>query len=329
MRKIGAVSAASLCLLVAGPTAVADPVEGLTSFSAGTLARADEVNGNFTEVAESVNDNDARIAELEARIESLETQLGNMIALSDHMSLEIVNGQPTVRVTAANLQVVNGTNDTETATGTGNLLIGYDEERVEGDPQCSVGFNADLSETVASEQECLDAGGVWAISHKGGSHYLVVGAENNYTRWGGVVIGLKNTSNYDFASVSGGLENTASGNAASVSGGLENTASGNAASVSGGWSNTASGGTTSVSGGARNTASGEGGSVSGGQFNNAIGTASSVSGGFSNDASAAHSSVSGGANNAASGNNSAVSGGLNRSAIGGSDWVAGTLFEDD
>lgn len=41
--------------------AAAGPVNGLTSFTAGTPARAAEVNGNFTAVKTAVDDNDARI----------------------------------------------------------------------------------------------------------------------------------------------------------------------------------------------------------------------------------------------------------------------------
>lgn len=41
--------------------AAAGPVNGLTSFTAGTPARAAEVNGNFTAVKDAVDDNDARI----------------------------------------------------------------------------------------------------------------------------------------------------------------------------------------------------------------------------------------------------------------------------
>lgn len=248
MIKRKAILATLLLALLASVMAGADPVEDLTSFTAGTPALASEVNANFTEVAESVNDNDARLMELQNRIATLETQLSNLVALNDFLSLETVNGQPTIRVTAANLQLVNGLGDTATRNGTGNLLIGYDEER-NGAPQCSLGTDPNTGEHVANEAECMTAGGVWALSHKSGSHYLIVGARHNYSRWGGIVVGDSNTSNFDFASVSGGRLNTASGLCSSVSGGQANIASDIGSSVSGGVVNTATGFGSSVSGG--------------------------------------------------------------------------------
>lgn len=329
MSKHQAIRVLALLSVAAGAPVVADPVQDLTSFTAGTPARAAEVNGNFSEVADSVNDNDARIAELEDRIATLEAQLGNLLGLNDYLSLETVNGQPTVRVTAANLQIVNGLQSTATSNGTGNLLVGYDEERLAGEEHCSLGADPNTGIAVSNEGECAAAGGLWGISHKGGSHYLIVGAEHNYSRWGGIVVGLRNISTYDFASVSGGFDNQATNSGASVSGGRFNTASGRQSSVSGGSVNTASAISSSVSGGLINAATAFGGSVSGGTNNIASGQGSSVSGGQANTASLSESSVSGGQGNTASGLHSTVSGGSNRSATGTNDWVAGSLFEDE
>jgi hypothetical protein len=299
---------ASACavLAVVGP-AGAGPVEDLVTFTAGTPAKADEVNANFGAVAEAVNDNDARIAALEAEIAELRQQLTNALNIDPYLSLETVNGQPAIRISGANLQLVNALGETETANGTGNLLIGYDEERTDADPECSIGRQM-------TEDDCVQAGGAWGVSHKLGSHYLVVGSEHNYTRWGGIVVGFQNTSNFDFASVSGGNGNSASYLYASVSGGYDNIALGVGSSISGG---------------VGNTASNNGASVSGGNNNTASGVTSSVSGGFSNSATNASSSVSGGLNNTAAGLSASVSGGASGTANGQNDWVAGSLFEDD
>jgi len=43
-----------------------DDVTGLVTFTAGTVARADEANANFDEIRVSVNDNDQRIVQLES-----------------------------------------------------------------------------------------------------------------------------------------------------------------------------------------------------------------------------------------------------------------------
>jgi hypothetical protein len=308
----------------AGTSAYADTVDGLVEFTAGSTARADEVNGNFSEVADSVDDNDARIAALEAALEAqtdeiagLRAQLSNVLNVNEYLSLETVNDQPTVRLTGANLQIVNGMGETATSNGTGNVLIGYDERRDEADyePRCSLGNNPhDGHSAVTNEEECIAAGGLVATNHTGGSHYLIVGPEHNYSRWGGIVAGLGNSSSYDFASVSGGSENTASGRYASISGGTENRTTALGSSISGGSRNLAIGRGSSVSGGVRNVANGAVSSVSGGDSSSAIGLAASVSGGYENSASGFWSSVSGGAN---------------RNASGGYGWVAGSPSEEE
>lgn len=298
MIKWKAVFLTALIAAVASGAAVAGPVEDLTTFTAGTPARADEVNGNFNAVAGAVNDNDARVTALEAEIAELREQLSNVLNIDPYLSLETVNSQPAIRISGANLQLVNGLGETATANGTGNLLIGYDEVRPDGDPECSIGFDAEAFAGVTNELECADVGGLWALDHKSGSHYLVVGAEHNYSRWGGIVVGWQNTSNYDFASVSGGGHNAASGPRSSVSGGFGHTAAGSSASISGGF------------------------------FGMATGPSSSISGGFGNTASGQASSVSGGTHNTSSGFGASVSGGDSRDAPADDDWVAGSLFED-
>jgi len=225
-----------------------------------------------------------------------------------------------IYIEGANLHVINGSGSTDgTTNGLGNIIIGYNEERDSGDDRT-------------------------------GSHMLVVGALNNYSSYGGIVVGWTNTTSGPYSSVSGGAENTASEDHASVSGGRNNTASGSFASVSGGGGvpavngNMARGYLSSVSGGSGNMASNYGASVSGGQANTASGAYAWVSGGQSNTASGYMSSVSGGADNTArdgyapsvsggshntaSGTFASVSGGFQRSVTGTYDWRAGTLFED-
>ena len=193
-----------------------------------------------------------------------------------HMKYEVtgVAGKPTIRISGVNVQVVNGEGKTQTTNGEGNLVIGYDEN--------SGAFRENQLPGVQS-----------------GSHNLIVGLEQEFTSYGGIL---------------GGGVNSIKGPLASVTGGQDNIASGEEASVSGGILNTANGLISSVSGGDGNTASGEFSSVSGGEFNVALVFNTSVTGGLLNTASDFNSSVSGGELNTANGEAASVSGGRDNTA---------------
>jgi hypothetical protein len=163
-----------------------------------------------------------------------------------------IAGKPTVQFSKVNVQIINGEGKTATVNGEGNLVVGYDENP--GTERGTPGLQT-------------------------GSHNVILGEEQEFTSYGGLVVGEGNSITGRFASVSGGTFNTASGGESAVSGGANNVASGHAASVSGGWTNTASADTSSVSGGYKNTASGERASVSGGEENTAKGNYSSILGG--------------------------------------------------
>jgi hypothetical protein len=160
-----------------------------------------------------------------------------------------VGGKPTIQFSGVNVQVVSGAGKTNAAVnGEGNLVIGYDENKEGKHTQT-------------------------------GSHDLILGEEQTFTSFGGIVAGLENTISGPSASVSGGSLNTASGEQSSVGGGFFNKASGLVTVVSGGSNNTASIKEASVSGGFRNEASGEHASVSGGYKNTAGFAFSSIFGG--------------------------------------------------
>jgi hypothetical protein len=163
-----------------------------------------------------------------------------------------IAGKPTIQFSEVNVQIVNGQGKTATVNGEGNLVVGYDENP--GAERGKPGVQT-------------------------GSHNVILGEEQEFTSYGGLVVGEGNSITGPFASVSGGTFNTASGAESAVSGGAQNEASAHAASVSGGWTNTASADTSSVSGGYKNTASGERASVSGGSENSAKGNYSSILGG--------------------------------------------------
>lgn len=276
------------------------------------------------QTVETVLDNYAKnLTALEAAIRSLEESQARTLSpeeeeILSHMSLvELDDGKgkktKTIRISSVNVQIVNGLGATNgnpaqpddtgasTATnGLGNLIVGYQEPRGAGDD-----------------------------NDRTGSHNIIVGAQNNYTKFGGLVAGQGNRCTGPFSSVSGGRFNTASAIGSSVSGGRGNTASHFDASVSGGSDNTASGELSSVSGGNSNRASQIYSSISGGKNNFSISSSSSVSGGINNTASAPFSSVSGGRNNNANGDSSSVSGGFNRSVDGDNDWQGGGLKQDE
>lgn len=239
---------------------------------------------------------EARLTALEENVTLLKTEntaLKNLLAGVSRYKNDIY-------IDKANVHIRDGSGSTDgPVNGLGNLIIGYNEKMGKGDKRT-------------------------------GSHNLVLGSNNNYMSFGGLVAGQRNEISGGYASVLGGWHNTASGTYSSVSGGNVNTASGHGSSVSGGLNNTASSSEDSVSGGLSNTASGTESSVSGGWQNTASGVASSVSGGRENTASgvSSASSVSGGWHNTANGTYSSVSGGANRNVFGLYDWRAGSYFQN-
>lgn len=162
----------------------------------------------------------------------------SLLAIAPYVSLNagIMNGVtgPNIVFQGANVHVRSTTSEAD-GSGTGNLIVGWDD-----DP------------------------GYKPSGYRSGSNNLVCGLWNSFFSYGGFVAGAQNETSGDFASVSGGYGNKASGYFASVSGGLGNTASEEEASVSGGAYNVANGLEASVSGGACNVASGQYASISGG-----------------------------------------------------------------
>jgi hypothetical protein len=214
-----------------------------------------------------------QLVNLWGRVGALERTLTHVTSVTGD------GGLPEVRITGANLRLVNGLRATATANGLGNLLVGYNEPR--------------QGESVQT-----------------GSHNVVVGQGHNFSSFGGLVVGRRNAISGAFAVVSGGFDNTASGASAAVSGGIFNRATGESAAVSGGFDNTASASATSVSGGVGNTASGESATVCGGHGNTASGHTAAISGGEMNTASGFTSSVSGGRNHMVRGDFDWVAGSL-------------------
>ena len=120
-------------------------------------------------------------------------QANTVLALDTLLTLDSAGTYPTARFTGVNVQVTNGVAQT-TVNGTGNLIVGFNELRGTGDD-------------------------------RSGSHNLVVGNQQNYASYGGLVAGFSNAISGAYASVSGGEANAANGNFSAISGGSDLTIS--------------------------------------------------------------------------------------------------------
>jgi hypothetical protein len=237
----------------------------------------------------SENAGAAEVQALRDSLLAMKTRLASIESLLQHFS----RSGNEVFIVGANLNIRSGAASTAaTVNGLGNLVVGYNEARSAG-------------------------------SNKTGSHNIVVGEQNNYSSYGGLVAGINNTVSGEYASVSGGASNTASGGFSSISGGNGNTADAASSSVSGGIHNYSGGSFSSVSGGYYNTANGHYSSVSGGWQDTATGIYSWAAGGRKNKSRDSASSVSGGYANVADTNYASVNGGAFNTAIGWASNVGG------
>jgi trimeric autotransporter adhesin len=244
----------------------------VTSTTNVTNLNADLLDGNHARdfaTASQITNLQTQINSLQTQVSSLQTQVSNLVNLLTHFT----RSGNDVFITGANLHVRSGSGSTNgTVNGLGNVIIGYNELRGTGDDRT-------------------------------GSHNLSVGTRNNFSSYGGIVVGYSNTISGTYATVTGGLGNTADGNQASVSGGYSNMATGAYASVSGGSANTAGGFYSSVSGGENNSVTNSWASVSGGRYNVASARWSHVSGGgggsatVGNEAYSEYSAILGGVEN--------------------------------
>ena len=288
IHRVACIGMASL--LMCSTAALAGNVTIPNTFTAHTPAVATQVNANFGAVATAVNGNAADIAALQlaltalqdivtsqqTTITSLQSQLAtvqgsSVMALATNLDMINVPDPndsnvlyPTAQFHGINVRIVNGMGATTSTNGLGNLTVGYNETDDFSALFCSDGSYAD-------QTTCETNGDTWAKNQRSGSHNLIVGHGNAYSRHGGFLAGYNNIASGAFSSVSGGQDNTARGGFSSVSGGLANTAGGFMTSISGGVNNATSGFMSSVSGGSWNNASGNNASVSGGASHTASG----------------------------------------------------------
>jgi hypothetical protein len=219
---------------------------GQTRITVATESEVSSLQGQVATLQGQVSDLQNTNTTLSNEVSALQTTLSKV-----SYNPQGLNGEPTLTISDANLQVVNGTGYNYQANGLGNLILGYDPSNR---PQT-------------------------------GSHDLVLGHNQEFTASGGIIGGWSNTLSADNGVVFG-VGNVAGDSAATVTGGFGNTAGGFAGSISGGRGNVTSGvGEASVTGGGNNTASGEGASVSGGEDNTASGDFSAILGGNGNTVS--------------------------------------------
>jgi hypothetical protein len=195
----------------------------------------------------------SQINALQQQVESLAREVrglkaNSVLDLNGYLTFDTSNGYPVALFRGINVQIVNGTGETQTVNGLGNLVIGYNRPSA-GGFVCSLGV-------AQSEAACRAGGGTWAQSHKSGSHNIVGGDFNSYSSWGGAIFGLENAISAPSAVVLSGARNKAGGSMASITGGSYNTATGIYSTVNGGVGNSASGDFSAVGGGAQRAASG-------------------------------------------------------------------------
>lgn len=280
----------SLLLLAALASAdvLADPVVIPNTFRAGTAAIADDVNENFTALAKSANEKDTKLNDLESTLSTLtalvqtqgelinelkatiESQQGKINALESDLALQsrdlsVIEKNPVldlgsyilvskdergplVRLSGVNVQIVNGDEKEETGSinGLGNLIIGYDE----ANPANTLAFQHCSIGQFDNQDSCIAGDGVWSNSLKSGSHNLVLGSENSYSSFGGLVGGHRNFITGDYASVLSGYGNVAGGESSGVLGGTINDAHGVQSVIAGGSHNKVDQLNSSIGGGA-------------------------------------------------------------------------------
>jgi hypothetical protein len=236
--------------------AAADPARQIAELRRQVAALQSSVKALRTQLATEASARQAMQAAIErltgvltamqADVRSLHAN--SILDLNGYLIFDHSSGYPTALFQGINVQVVNGTGNTQTANGLGNLIVGYNRPRT-GAPVCSSGY-------YGNQADCLAKGGAWLQTHRSGSHNIVGGDRNSYSSWGGLVLGNENVVNAPFASVTGGAANAASADLSSVAGGSSNLTTGMYSTVGGGAGNSAAGAFSSVSGGSRRTASG-------------------------------------------------------------------------
>jgi hypothetical protein len=235
----------SAAILATAQVSLAGEVTGLTSFSAGTPARASEVNGNFTAVKTAVDNNHARIVTLETNAASPSISGNITLVPSTAATGNILKGTaPFLHNFGTDNTFLGENAGNFTMTGVNNTASGVEalSSNTTGDNNTASGVNALFNNTDGSDNTA--SGRSALLSNTTGSSNTASGRNalsSNTT-------GDNNTASGRSALESNttGFNNTASGVEALFSNktGFHNTASGRNALFNNttGFDNTASGG---------------------------------------------------------------------------------------
>lgn len=239
---IATIAIPAMVALWARPAQAQGPAVNLTQLAAQVAAD----HATITALQNTVNAQAAMITALQAKTAPISIQNGvgtNTEMFLTGVNLHVVNGLGATDGNPASPYVPTNT----VTNGLGNVIIGYNELR-SGNPP------------------------IFTPDARTGSHNLILGIENNYTAYAGIVGGAENSISALFGSVIAGGFNTASGPSSVVVSGFDNTASNISSVVSGGQLNQATNQEAVVSGGSDNIASGFNSEVTGGSGNIASGT---------------------------------------------------------
>jgi hypothetical protein len=178
-------------LLTAASLGHAGPVGPLTTFTAGTPAKASEVNGNFTAVKTAVDDNAGRIATVESTVSGGNIVLGPSTATTGNIlkgATPFIHDFGTdstfIGAGAGNLTSIALSN-----TGTGSRVL---QQNTIGFNNTGSGASALLSNTTGSQNTAF---GVGALVHNTtGAGNTAIGASahpNNTTGSRNIIIGFE------------------------------------------------------------------------------------------------------------------------------------------
>lgn len=292
----------------------ADEVDGLITFTAGTPARASEVNDNFAAVKTAVDGTHADVLSLQQALTTLQDTVAalttQLTALqSENAALAAEVGALTSQLTATEEKFA--ALETENATLASQLDGVLDSQVMALTPYLTVTGGARPTVMLSGVNlQIVNGEGSTAIANGLGN--LIVGYDE------------ENPSGNPFCS-EGDYTDQAACEAAGHTWSRSHKSGSHYVVVGEHNSYSQFGG---IVAGWANASTGQYASVTGGAVNRAGGAYSAVSGGNENVAGSNYSSVSGGAFNTASGAYSSVSGGGLRTAPTAYDWAAGSLLED-